>query len=139
MMELTMQIVGKTLFDVEITETSSLGRAITVGIETVGQRVTQPFQLPDWVPTSANRKRIAAAHLLESTIMGIINERRKAGEDNGDLLSMLLMTADEDDGSGMTNKQARDEVMTLFITGHETTANNLAWTFYLLAAPPRSR
>src|SRR5436305_1571569 len=71
MMELTMQIIGKTLFDAEITREAELGRAITVGIETVGQRATQPFHLPDWVPTPKNRKRVAAARLLEDNIMNI--------------------------------------------------------------------
>jgi cytochrome P450 len=74
--------------------------------------------------------------LMENTIMGFINERRASGKDQGDLLSMLLLAIDEENGGQMTNKQVRDEVMTLFIAGHETTANALAWTFYLLAQHP---
>lgn len=137
MMELTMRIVAKTLFDTDVSNKSdALGEAVTIGIETAGQRITQLIHLPDWMPTPANRKRHRAAQLLEDTIMGIINERRQSGNDTGDLLSMLLLAVDEEDGGGMSNKQVRDEAMTLFIAGHETTANALAWTCYLLAQHP---
>ncbi len=137
MTNLTMQIVAKTLFDADVSdEMDAIGSAISVGIETVGQRITQPVYLPDWIPTPHNIERRKAAQVLEKTITDIINERRKSGEDRGDLLSMLLLAVDEEDGGQMTNKQVRDEVMTLFIAGHETTANTLAWTLYLLAQHP---
>jgi cytochrome P450 len=74
---------------------------------------------------------------LDKTVYGIIDERRKSGEDRGDLLSMLLMAVDEEgDGGRMTDQQLRDEAMTLFLAGHETTANALAWTWYLLSLNP---
>lgn len=73
---------------------------------------------------------------LDSTIYRIIDERRKAGADRQDLLSMLLLAQDEDTGGKMTDLQVRDEAMTLFLAGHETTANTLAWTFYLLSQNP---
>ncbi len=137
MMKLTMRIVGKTLFDADVSDQAdSIGEAITIGIETAGERITRIIQLPDWIPTPKNRKRRRAGQLIEDTIMGIINERRASGEDKGDLLSMLLMAVDEEDGGQMTNKQVRDEAMTLFIAGHETTANALAWSLYLLAQHP---
>jgi cytochrome P450 len=69
-------------------------------------------------------------------ILGIIEQRRNSGGDQGDLLSMLLLAQDEDDGGQMTDRQVRDEAVTLFLAGHETTANTLAWTFYLLAKHP---
>src|SRR6185295_2313513 len=76
---------------------------------------------------------------LDETIYRIINERRARGEDRGDLLSMLLLATDtEGDGSGMTDRQLRDEVMTIFLAGHETTANALTWTFYLLSQNPEA-
>jgi cytochrome P450 len=137
MTNLTMQIVAKTLFDADVSdEMDAIGRAISIGIETVGKRITQPVSLPDWIPTPHNIERRRAAKVLEMTITGIINERRESGEDRGDLMSMLLLAVDEEDGGQMTNKQVRDEVMTLFIAGHETTANALAWTLYLLAQHP---
>lgn len=137
MMLLTMRIVAKTLFDADISdEADAIGAAITTGLEATMKRISRPLQLMNKLPTATNRKRQAALNLIESTIMRIINERRASGEDKGDLLSMLLMAVDEEDGGQMTNKQVRDEAMTLFIAGHETTANVLAWTFYLLAQHP---
>ena len=74
---------------------------------------------------------------LDATIYGLIRERRKSGEDTGDLLSMLLLAQDEDDRSvRMSDEQVRDEALTLFLAGHETTANALAWTWYLLSQHP---
>lgn len=137
MMELTMQIVAKVLFDADVSgDAEAIGKAITIGIETVSERVGRPLHLPEWVPTAKNRARRQASALLDTTIMQIINDRRASGEDRGDLLSMLLLAVDEHDGGQMTNKQVRDEAMTLFIAGHETTANALAWTLYLLAQHP---
>lgn len=137
MMKLTMHIVAKTLFDADISASAdALGAAITIGLEATMQQMTHPLSLPEWVPTRLNHKRRDAAVLMEKTIMGFINERRKSGVDKGDLLSMLLMAVDDEDGGQMSDNQARDEVMTLFIAGHETTANALAWTFYLLAQHP---
>src|SRR4029434_1947714 len=73
---------------------------------------------------------------LDSTIYRIINERRSSGVDHNDLLSMLLLAQDEDNGAQMTDTQVRDEAMTLFLAGHETTANALSWPFYLLSHNP---
>jgi cytochrome P450 len=136
MMTLTMRIVARTLFDADVQDANAIGEAISLGIETTAQRIVRPN---DWwlkLPTPRNRQRRAASALLDQTIMGFIAERRRTGEDKGDLLSMLLMAVDEDDGGSMTDQQARDEAMTLFIAGHETTANALTWALYLLATHP---
>ena len=78
-----------------------------------------------------------AKERLDATIYRIIDERRQSDEDRGDLLSMLLSARDEEgDGGQMTDQQVRDEVMTLFLAGHETTANALTWTWYLLSQHP---
>src|SRR6185503_20656354 len=74
---------------------------------------------------------------IDKVIFRIIDERRSSGKDEGDLLSMLL-AAHDDDGSGMNNQQLRDEVMTLFLAGHETTALTLAWAWYLLGTNPEA-
>jgi cytochrome P450 len=99
-------------------------------------RFNQLFQLPDWLPTPGNRRLKRAVHNLDQLIQGFIDARRNTGEDKGDLLSMLLLAREADGSGGMTDKQVRDEAMTLFGAGHETTANALMWTWYLLAQHP---
>jgi cytochrome P450 len=137
MMKLTMQIVAKALFDADVSsDADAIGHAITVGIESASKRTMQAVSMPEWVPTAENAERRRATSLLNDTIYGMIAERRQSSEDKGDLLSMLLMAVDEDDGGQMTDKQVHDEAMTLFIAGHETTANALSWTLYLLSQHP---
>jgi cytochrome P450 len=85
----------------------------------------------------ATRKFQRARGRLDATIYRMIEERRRSGEDRGDLLSMLIAARDEEgDGTGMTDEQLRDEAMTIFLAGHETTANALTWTWYLLSQHP---
>src|SRR6185437_12001097 len=87
-------------------------------------------------PTPANRRSRRAIERLDQTVYRMIAERRARGTDGDDFLSMLLHAQDEDDGSRMTDKQVRDEAMTIFLAGHETTANALIWTLLLLAQHP---
>lgn len=136
MMELTMQIVAKTLFDADVTqEASELGEAISAGISDTMDRMLNPLHLPDWVPTQRNRYRRQMAQRLDDLIVGFIRARRASGEDVGDLLSMLALSVGED-GQLMDETQARHEALTLFVAGHETTAVALTWTLYLLAQHP---
>ncbi|HXZ05403.1 MAG TPA: cytochrome P450, partial [Ktedonobacteraceae bacterium] len=88
---------------------------------------------PISIPTPRNRRLLEANRSLEQVIYHIIAERRQQNKDTGDLLSMLLSARDEDTGEGMNDQQIRDELMTMLIAGHETTANALAWTWYLLS------
>jgi len=81
------------------------------------------------------RARLARAR-LDAIIYRMIADRRASGRDHGDLLSILLAAQDEDEGGGMTDEQVRDEAMTIFLAGHETTANALTWTWYLLSGAP---
>jgi cytochrome P450 len=89
------------------------------------------------LPLPATRRFERARARLDAVIYRIIEARRRDGQDHGDLLSMLMAAQDvEGDGGGMSDEQLRDELMTLFLAGHETTANALTWTFYLLAQHP---
>jgi cytochrome P450 len=135
MMRLTLAVVAKTLFDAEVeNEAQDIGKALTEVVQLFG-RVTLPFaELLDKLPLPSNRRFQKARQRLDATIYRIINERRKDREDRGDLLSMLLLAQDEEgDGRGMSDLQVRDEAMTLFLAGHETTANALTWSWYLLS------
>ncbi len=96
-----------------------------------------PFsELLEKLPLPQSRRFRQARKILDDVIYSIIDERRRSGEDKGDLLSMLLLAQDEDDGGTMTDEQVRDEALTLFLAGHETTANALTWTWYLLSKNP---
>lgn len=139
MMHLTMAIVAKTLFDADVSQAAdSVGHAISFAIADASARMTRLLELPLWIPTPGNRARRRSREVIERTILGMIEERRASGEDRGDLLSMLLLAQDEDSGAGMSNRQVRDEAMTLFIAGHETTANALTWALYLLSQHPEA-
>ena len=136
---LTMAIVGKTLFDADVeSEADELGKALTVSIETFGATISLPFfQVLDRLPLPANRRFEKARDRIDSTIARLIAERRKSTCERTDLLSLLVAAQDvEGDGGGMTDMQVRDEAVTIFLAGHETTANALTWTWYLLSRNP---
>ncbi|HLY61431.1 MAG TPA: cytochrome P450 [Terriglobia bacterium] len=139
MMRLTLRIVGKTLFDAEVAEESNaVNEAVSVFMDQfVGLRSLARRLVPQSIPTPGNRRYWRAVKNLNKIIYGIIARRRESGKDSGDLLSMLLAARDED-GSRMTDEQLRDEVLTLFLAGHETTAVALTWTLYLLSLHPES-
>jgi cytochrome P450 len=138
MMRLTLAIVGKTLFDADVeSEATEIGAALTTVLEGWPRLMTPFYELLRSLPLPSNRRWQRASGRLDVTIHRMIHERRVRGEDRGDLLSMLLLAEDDEgDGGSMTDKQVRDEAMTLFLAGHETTANALTWTWYLLSQYP---
>src|SRR5579883_3048873 len=135
MTRLTLAIVAKTLFSADVSsDADEIGAALT---EVLGlfETVLMPFS--EWLeklPLPFVRRYERARDTLDRIIYGIIADRRRNPRDTGDLLSMLLQAQDE--GSGMTDKQVRDEALTLFLAGHETTANALTWTWFLLSQNP---
>jgi cytochrome P450 len=135
---LSLEITGATLFGVDLRERADwLGEVAEVLRETFIREFLAPIPLPDWLPLPSKRRMRRAIQQLDSFITGIIRDRRASGEDKGDLLSMLLLAVDEQgDGTGMTDQQARDEAMTLFNGGHDSTSAALAWTCYFLARHP---
>lgn len=134
----TLAVVGKTLFDADIErEAHEIGAALTASIEAFNFMTLPMGELLMRLPFPAVRRFERARDRLDATIYRMIAERRASGEDRGDLLSMLLLAQDtEGDGGGMSDVQLRDEAMTLLLAGHETTANALAWTWYLLSGHP---
>lgn len=134
MMRLTLAIVGKTLFDADVeAEAQEIGEALTTIINLFNAMLFPFSEILEKLPLPQNKRFEKAKKRLDETIYRIINERRRSGEDRGDLLSMLLFSQDEEGTGSMTDEQVRDEVMTLFLAGHETTANALTWTWYLLS------
>jgi cytochrome P450 len=137
MMRLTMGIVGKALMDIDLTEVSSeVAAPLEEAMRDFSHRFESAWNFPSWVPTPRNRRAKRNVRRLDAVVNRIIRARRETGGDRGDLLSKLIHTRDEVDHTGMTDRQLRDEVMTLFLAGHETTANALAWTWFLLGQNP---
>jgi len=139
MTALTLRIVARTLFDADVTprieEVARLGAEVQDFY--FGRFASLRFLIPTWLPTPGNRRLVRAIRRLDEVVYDIIRERRP-GEDRGDLLSLLLLARDEN-GAGMSVRQVRDEVMTLLLAGHETTALALSWALMLLDRNPEAR
>jgi len=137
MSKLTLRIVVKTLFGADVAgEAEEVGRLMVSVLDAANQRLNSALQLPSWVPTARNLREKHALARLDEILQGLIATRRSSREQANDLLSVLLRATDEDNGSGMSDQQLRDEMMTLFLAGHETTAMALTWTWYLISQHP---
>lgn len=137
MTHLTLQVILRTMFSTDIDDKIDVAsRAFEDALAYMNQQLMAPFEWLQHIPTPAKRRFQRALTALDDIVYGIIAERRHSDDDPGDLLSMLLNAQDEETGESMTDKQVRDEVMTIFLAGHETTANALAWVWYLLSKYP---
>ena len=137
MMAITLEIAAQTMFGAAA---AADAQEVRLALDELQQNFIVRFnsivQLPLWLPTPLNLRMRRAVRRLDAILYRFIQERRRGGGEKHDLLSLLLRARDEDDGSGMSDQQVRDEAMTLFLAGHETTALALAWTWYLLAQHP---
>ncbi len=139
MTNLTLEIISQAIFSNGVDDKADLiSRQITLLNQYATDKLNSPIRLPALFPTPTNVKERKAVKILDKIIFDIIDTRRKEGVSKSDLLSMLLDARDEDTGEAMDNKQLRDEVMTIFIAGNETTANAMAWTLYLLSQNPEA-
>lgn len=158
---LTLEIVAKALFDVDIREArDDIGRALETVMAHSRRRSSRIVDLPDWLPVHGNIEYLRASRALDNVVNSIIEERRGAG-DSGDVVSMLVAGSGTEDRTGtehridtgnrngvrnrddrsgpargMSDDRIRDQVMTLLLAGHETTAVALTYTVYLLATHP---
>lgn len=134
-MHLTMEIATKTLFGADLDDETAaeIGVVFDAVIVEIANRFRRPFKIPRWLPIPANRRYAHAVARLDRLIYETIEKKR--GAEGDDLLSMLLAARDED-GSAMDVRQVRDEAITIFLAGHETTAIAVFWTFHLLAQHP---
>lgn len=144
---LTMAIIAETMFGARLdADTHAVGEAITVLLADINFRFQLPFYPSLRWPTLRNRRTRAAMRTVDDVVLDIIDQRRRSGEqrdtyprseaEREDLLGMLMAARDEETGETMPDKQLRDEVVTIFVAGHETTAVALTWVFYLLAEHP---
>ena len=137
MMLVTMEIVARTLFggDVDEADARAVSDAFNVTIDQIAIRFRRPFKIPNWIPIPANRRFNRSIRDLDRLMYRFIRDRRSTSERGDDLLSMLIDAKDEA-GEAMSDRQLRDEAITLFLAGHETTAIALSWTWYLLSQHP---
>jgi cytochrome P450 len=136
MMELTLAIAGRTLFGADVRgDAAAVARGLELAMRSVVDNLTSPVQLGYRWPLPRHVRMRRAVRMLDEVVYRVIGEGRRLGGDRGDVLSMLLLARD-DDGSTLSDRQVRDEVMTLLLAGHETTANALTWTWYELGRNP---
>jgi cytochrome P450 len=138
MMRLTLEIVVKTLFNADVSaDADRVGSMLSRIVTPFAGQATLKWIMDNRLPTPTHRLFDQDAREIDAIVYRIIDERRRSRHDHGDLLSMLLKAQDED-GSRLSDRQLRDEVMTIFLAGHETTALTLCWTWYLLAQNPET-
>jgi cytochrome P450 len=136
MARLALAIVGRSLFGTHVDpdRAREIGAALTEALSQF-DRVFSPFlRLTEHLPIPSTRRFLRARRTFDRVVHGMIAERRRSGAGGDDLLSHLLRA--QEDGRGMTDRQVRDEVLTLFLAGHETTAVALTWTLWLLGGEP---
>jgi cytochrome P450 len=139
-MRVTLEVVMKTLFDAQLCNASdTVADAFPRALSSMIESLTSPIPLPPPLPTPANLRLARAVRDLDRIIYRVIAERRASGAQGNDLLGVLLASRDQDDGSALTDHELRDELMTMMLAGHETTANTLAWTLYALTRAPEVR
>jgi cytochrome P450 len=137
MMEMTLAIAGRTLFGVDVRrDAQTVAEGVELAMRSMVANTSSPIRLGYRWPLPRHRRMRRAVQLLDDVVYRLIARGRKLGADRGDVLSMLLLARDEDDGTQLTDRQIRDEVMTLLLAGHETTANALTWTWHELSKHP---
>jgi cytochrome P450 len=135
MADLTLRIVCSALFHIE-DDAERLVEAVHDFARSLNVVVRRAFPIPAWVPTSGNRRRRDTVRRVDRYVYDLIRRRRAAGGDGGDLLSLLVSAQTEDGHPGLSDVEVRDELMTMFFAGHETSAAALTWAFYLLDRHP---
>ena len=132
MMRVTLSIAGRTLFDTDVESSADeVGVAVTDVLESFWMNLLPGADLLEKLPIPKLRRAHASRRRLDALIYKMIADRRASGIDHGDLLSMLI--ASQEDDVGLTDEEVRDEAITILLAGHETTANALTWTLYLLS------
>ncbi|MBU6399874.1 MAG: cytochrome P450 [Verrucomicrobia bacterium] len=138
-LKLTTRVVVKTLFNAEVPPSiRQLGEASAVVLEQFTRQWSAWRLLWAWFPTAGTRRFEGVMRELDAFIFDLIREGRDTRQDHGDLLSMLLKVRDES-GNGMSDRQLRDELVTLMVAGLDTTALAVSWALLLLAQHPESQ
>ena len=137
MMQLALRIASMSLFSTDISgDADNIGKAFRIAFEHVSAKMNGRPTFPLWVPTRHNRDFRNSKELLDRVVLELIESRRRSATTGNDVLAMLLAAQDEESGTGMTDQQLRDEVLTLLTAGHETIGAALSWTWHLLSHNP---
>lgn len=137
MARLTLRIITATMFGVDRGETVRVTNdAFSYVMDFITKRSSSPLSLPIWMPTPAHRRFRASIERIDAVIDEIVDTRRDATDDRQDLITLLQNAEDEDSGERMELRQLRDEVVTTYFAGHETTARTLTWAWYMLSVHP---
>jgi len=137
MTHLIVAILTRTLFGADMSgHAEAIEQAVAVQAKYLNDRLNSPVDIPENAPLPVQRRFLQARASLDALVDDLIVERRRTGCDGTDLLSILLQAKDEETGEPISNRQARDEIKTLLIAGHDTTSTTLAWAFYLLSKAP---
>jgi cytochrome P450 len=140
MMRLTQAIIVETMFGQHIpADPDKVGRAFDDALAFMNQYMLLPIEQLQRFPTPTNIRFRRAIRFLDGLVYNMVEERRRSSEERDDLLSMLVHARDEETGEGMSEQQMRDEIMTIYLAGHETTANALSWTWFYLSNHPDLR
>jgi cytochrome P450 len=138
MMRLTLRVIARVMFSTELADDGRLAAAFTTALRDAMDRMTAMVALPDWIPVPGKRRFVRAISALENVVSEIIEEHRNSGRHYDDLVSRLLAERDEN-GDSLDSREIRDQVLTMLLAGHETTATSIAWTLYLLDRHPEAR
>lgn len=138
MMALTFTIISRSMFSLNVANEIETVRRMAQHVVSARPSVLDMLGFPQWIPRLHSKDFRVAVKAFDELVARILAERRASGADRGDLLSMLLSARDPETGEGMTDKQLRDEVLTILLAGHETTANALTWCWCLLAQNPEA-
>ena len=137
LMEMTLRIICKAMFTADVDDAVEVvNREFNVANEKLIARALQPLRIPLWVPTPGNVRENHAYNSIRQIVTHVIEKRRKSKEHYDDLMAMLMEAKDEETGEMMSDTQIRDEVVTIFLTGHETTSVALTWLFHCLDENP---
>jgi cytochrome P450 len=140
MMQLALEVISQTMFTTSVAEhMDEIRHALRVSLKYAFDSFHNPLRLPTWVPTARNREFRSVMEFMDKLVYGLLAKRRRSGAKHDDLLDLLIRARDEETGAGLSDQELRDEALTIFAAGHETTANALAWTWYLLATHPEAK